>query len=287
MAALTLRAYAKVNLALEVLGRRPDGYHDVATVLQTVSLHDELTLTPAPDLVLQCDAPGLQGPDNLALRAAALLRRESGIRGGAAIHLRKSISIASGLGGGSSDAAATLRGLNRLWDLGLSRDRLSDLAACIGSDVPFFLHGGTALAEGRGERVTPLPSVGEQWMVIVGPAAQVEGKTPRLYGLLRSEHFTYGAAVASLADAMRDGAQWTDARMRNTFEAVADEVFEGLPNYREAMREAGAAHVHLSGSGPSLFTCVESESAGRALRSRLHARSITAHLVRTVTPEGA
>ena len=120
---LTVNAYAKVNLTLEVLGRRPDGYHEIASVMQTVGLHDVVELTPADDVTLECDRPGLETPDNLALRAAAALRAEAGVREGVHIDLRKAIPVAAGLGGGSSDAAATLVGLNRLWGLGMSAGR--------------------------------------------------------------------------------------------------------------------------------------------------------------------
>ena len=285
MGPVTVRAHAKVNLALEALGRRPDGYHDVATVLQTISLHDEITLTPAPDLSLRCDVPGLDGPGNLAWRAADLLRSDTGTRAGAAIALRKRVPVAAGLGGGSSDAAATLRGLDALWGLGLGLDRLTTLAARLGADVPFFVRGGTALAQGFGERVTPLPTPTERWLVLVVPDATVERKTATLYGSLCPEHFTRGEEVAAVADAARWGKPWPEDRMVNVFESVADDFFRLLGKCRRAMTEAGAGRVHLSGTGPSLFALVADEAAGRGLARRLRERGLSAHVIHTVGAE--
>ena len=173
-----LSAPAKVNLTFEALGRRADGYHEVRTVLHAVSLADEIAFAPADDLSLAVEPPEAgafssaasapTGDDNLVLRAARLLRREAGVKTGAAIRLRKRIPVAAGLGGGSSDAAAALRGLRRLWGLDLDADALRELAAQLGSDVPFFVTGGAALAEGRGERLTPLPPA-QGGMVVMAP----------------------------------------------------------------------------------------------------------------------
>ena len=149
---------AKVNLTLEVLGKRDDGYHEIASVMQAVSLFDTLTLSLAEDVQLIADVPELGTRDNLVYRAAELIKRVKRVDEGVEIRLNKGIPIAAGMGGGSSDAAATLLGLNLLWGLSLDTKELEGLAAQLGSDVPFFLSGGSALAEGRGERITPLPA---------------------------------------------------------------------------------------------------------------------------------
>ncbi|GAG13405.1 unnamed protein product, partial [marine sediment metagenome] len=166
---LTLPAYAKINLTLEALAKRADGYHEIVTVLQTVSLVDTLTFEPGESLDLSCNIPSLQSADNLVLKAASLLKEKTGCLKGASIRLTKGIPIAAGLGSGATDAAATLVGLNRLWELNLPPQRLMELAANLGSDAPFFLCGGTALAKGRGEKVTPLPPAPELWMVLLRP----------------------------------------------------------------------------------------------------------------------
>ena len=149
---VTVEAPAKVNLTLEVLGKRHDGYHDIASVMQTISLFDTLTFTPADNVKVSSNVSVLNNKDNLVYRAAVLLKDEIGVSEGADIRLDKGIPLDAGLGGGSSDAAAALLGLDRLWGLGLLKTQLKDLAARLGSDVPFFLRGGSALVEGRGER---------------------------------------------------------------------------------------------------------------------------------------
>src|SRR5215475_12635806 len=166
-------APAKVNLFLEVLGKRPDGYHEIATLLVAVSLYDTLEFKEDPSgaVRLRCDVPELTtGPDNLVLKAAALLRQRTGCARGADVRLTKRVPLAAGLAGGSTDAAAALEGLNRLWRLGLSRDELARLGGELGSDVPFFFHTPVAWCTGRGEIVTPLALGRPLDLVIAKPA---------------------------------------------------------------------------------------------------------------------
>ncbi len=275
-------AYAKVNLALEVTGRRPDGYHEVVTLLQTVSLHDTVRVAPAAGLSLSCDEPALAGADNLVLRAATLLRERCGVRQGAAIHLEKRIPLAAGLGGGSSDAAATLLALARLWDLAAGAEVLAEVAAALGSDVPFFLRGGTALASGRGEQVEALPPAPERWLVLLRPPVVLPGKTALLYRRLSPADFTDGAAARAAAAEVREGRFPTEEQLVNTFERVADEVFVGLPAAREHLQAAaGGRAVHLSGAGPTLFVLfADREPAAETLRTLL-AEGREAYLVRS------
>jgi len=159
-----VQAYAKINLTLEVLYKRSDGYHQIASILQSVGLCDTVSASAASELLIE--APGLDCPlaENLILKAARLLQDVTGYTGGACIQVTKRIPQAGGLGGGSSDAAATLVALNRLWGLGLEQQELLNLGTRLGSDVPFFLYGGTALVEGRGEIVTPLPPLSGLWV---------------------------------------------------------------------------------------------------------------------------
>ena len=250
---LTARAYAKVNLTLEALSRRDDGFHNIASVVQTIDLCDELTFAPSDRLTLRCNVPSLETPDNLALRAAELLRESAGCSEGVEISLEKGIPMAAGLGGGSSDAAATLIALNELWGLGLGRDELVPLAAALGSDVTFFLTGGTAMMEGRGEVVRGLTNIATTHLVLLVPPDEVPAKTATLYRRLTPSHYTDGMASAELAASIEAGRGPEDSLLFNVFEAVADEVFPRLEEYRGALREAGAGSVHLSGSGPTLF----------------------------------
>jgi 4-diphosphocytidyl-2-C-methyl-D-erythritol kinase len=166
---LVVRAPAKINLTLDVLGRRPDGYHALRSVMQTLELHDTLELRPAPAIRFACDVPALAGEDNLVPRAARLLRTATGYAGGVDVTLHKRIPVNAGLGGGSSDAAATLLALNRLWGLALTPERLAELGAALGSDVPFFFYAPLALVSGRGEVVEALPPAPPAFVVLLQP----------------------------------------------------------------------------------------------------------------------
>ncbi|MFH1776194.1 MAG: 4-(cytidine 5'-diphospho)-2-C-methyl-D-erythritol kinase, partial [Candidatus Omnitrophota bacterium] len=154
---LIIEAPAKLNLTLEVLGKRPDGYHEIRSVMQTVNLHDTLIFRHAGGVAVSSNSPEWKPEESLVSRAVSLVQSAIGCSRGAAIEVEKHIPLVAGLGGDSSDAAAALRGLNQLWELDLSQRKLLELAAQMGSDVPFFIDGGTALAEGRGEMLTPLP----------------------------------------------------------------------------------------------------------------------------------
>jgi 4-diphosphocytidyl-2-C-methyl-D-erythritol kinase len=190
-------AYAKINLSLEVLGKREDGYHELVSVMQTVSLADRLQAAPARVVTFTCSEPQLQTTDNLVVRAATLLRDAYHINHGCSLHLLKRIPAAAGLGGGSSDAATALHLLVRIWNLDIDRATLSHFAAQIGSDVPFFLTGGTSLVEGRGERVTPLLDPPLRWYVLAKP--QVGLSTAAVFRALPSSAYSDGAITRTLA----------------------------------------------------------------------------------------
>lgn len=256
---LHLLASAKVNWSLEVLGRRDDGYHEVRTVLQTIALADCLTLTPAEGVTLSLG--GEAGylateptAENLAYRAAELLRERTGYGGGGHIEIEKHVPVAAGLGGGSSDAAATLRGLRQLWELSISNEALASLAAELGSDVPFFLRGGAAFAAGRGETLEPLPDLLKQSVVIVWPQPRPQAeKTATMYAALRRIHFTDGSRTERLAERLRAGEPVRDEDLYNVFEAVLPEVDPEAAEVFEQAAEIGVGQPHLCGSGPALF----------------------------------
>ena len=283
---LPFRAYAKVNLTLEVLRRRPDGYHDIVSVMQTIDLADTLHFEPSDELELACYRSELATADNLVLKAARLLQEATGCREGARILLAKGIPVAAGLGGGSSDAAVTLLALNRLWRLGLTVAALTPVAAQVGSDVPFFLHGGIAIVSGRGDAVTPLPSLPETWLVVVRPPWEIPHKTQSLYAALESSAFTDGEASQRLARLIRDGQRLEASLLNNAFEGVASAVFPGLDDYRRYCLEEGAPNPCLAGSGPSLFVLAAGKEAGEGWRRRFAARGLEAYLARTVAGQG-
>ena len=255
---ITLDAHAKLNLTLEVLGRRDDGYHEVASIMQTLELADTLTIEPANSLSLTCSVLGLDGPGNLALRAAELLSSETGVREGARIHIEKRIPVAAGLGGGSADAAAALVGLNRLWQLELPDDELRKLGAKLGSDVPFLIEGGTAIALGRGERVRHLPTPALPWIVVAIPDIDLPDKTAAMYRALTPDNFTRGALSLKLeARILHHGGDVPPQLLFNTFDSVARSVVPDVDRCWNDMRAAGAREIHVAGSGPAIYAAVE------------------------------
>jgi 4-diphosphocytidyl-2-C-methyl-D-erythritol kinase len=206
---LRLRAPAKINLTLEVLGERQDGFHDISSVIQTVGLCDSLNFRHANGIKVECDTPGWVAEKSLVPRAVELLAGAAGGQG-AAIKIEKRIPLLAGLGGDSSAAAATLNGLNQLWGLGLPGWDLAEMASSLGSDVPFFLFGGTALVCGRGDVVTLLPALSRMWVVLlVPPVERAVGKTGRLYESLSS-----GAGAVPLAVSGGRGASGEPGRLR-------------------------------------------------------------------------
>ena len=279
---LTVRAYAKLNLTLEIVGRRSDGYHEIASVLQTLSLADLLTFREASYLSLECSETSLQEESNLVLQAARLLQSHTGCTNGATITLEKAIPVASGLGGGSADAAATLWALDNVWGLGLAEEELLRLAASLGSDVPFFLRGGTALAQGRGERITVLPPAPEAWFLVVYPRLELLNKTAALYRLLQQQHWTQGRATQQLAEALSRGAAVQEAFLYNAFDSVAPTAYPDISRWRRRLLEAAPARPHLVGAGPSLYIPLQSEAHGHEVTRRLPEGEADIFILRTV-----
>ena len=274
---LVVKAPAKINLCLEVLGRRPDGYHEIRTIMQAVGLYDELSFRERPDrrIVLTASGKGLPPPEqNLVFRAARLIQERFAPSRGAAIHLKKAIPIGGGLGGGSSDAAATLRALNRLWALHLDAQELQSLAAELGSDVPFFVRGGTALCEGRGERVTPLPVEATFHYVLAMPPFPTS--TRAVYGALAADLTSARRKdrIGVLQSALMTGDSGRLGRgLYNDLQAAAFRVSPGLRRFGEslagAMRRRGSCGFSLSGSGSSFLVLFGSSDEPRAEAKRL------------------
>ena len=262
---LTLQAHAKLNLTLEVLGRRPDGYHETASIMQTLTLADTITIEPSESLEVICSEPGLEGEDNLAWKAADLLRRETGTARGARISIDKNIPVSAGLGGGSSDAAATLVGLNTLWDIEMPHDSLRLLAAGIGSDVPFLVEGGTAIALGRGERVRTLPTAPLPWFVLAFPATSRQDKTAFMYRSITEENFTRGGLTRKLEARIRNKGDIPPQFLFNAFDMVARDVEPDVDRCWSDMHAAGAREIHVSGSGPTVYAAIERKEIATAV----------------------
>ena len=280
-----IMAYAKVNLTLEVIGKREDGYHNVATILQTVDLGDTVVIDEADGLAVECDEPDLSGESNLAWKAAAALAERVGIVPRVHIRIEKGIPVASGLGGGSADAAATLVGLNRLWGLGLSGEELAGVAAGLGSDVPFLLKGGTALGTGRGDEITPLPQLPVSEMLLVVPAESIEAKTPTMYRALRPGDFSDGSRTRAIAGGLA-GRTLTSADCCNAFERAAREIFPGLAGVWNRVAEVTQHPPRLSGAGPAMYVMPSWENERIRVAESLQGSGAAAYLVRTISPTG-
>jgi len=269
MTCLSLRAPAKINLNLHIMGRRADGYHDIESVVQSVTLHDTLEIGLADaGLALEVDDPAIpSGPENLVFRAAErLLDRH---RGGAGLRMRlaKRIPAGAGLGGGSSDAAAALLGVDRLLGLGLSRAALEGHAAALGSDVPYFLVGGTALLTGRGTEVEPLPDAPPADLLIVHPGVSLS--TAAVYAQLQ-EPLTLASKPVSISGFGRipvDLVSWV--RAGNDLESHAERLCPDIIRIKTMLADAGAVATAMTGSGSAVFGVFEdgAAAAGAARRA--------------------
>ena len=278
---VVLRTSAKVNLALEVLGKRGDGYHEIATVLQAVDLFDRLKLEAAETLSLHTDDPDLPTDDgNLVMRAARLLQKAAGIEAGARIRLAKHIPVAAGLGGGSSDAAATLWGLSRLWRLGWPKARLQELAVELGMDVPFFLGSGRAVARGRGERLTVLPGGGGYALVLVNPCVPLS--TREVYGRVPAGWRAEATGTERVIEALRTrNVNTVASALTNNLESVVEPVLPVIGRMKAALLAAGALGAIMSGSGPTVFGVARSLDHARQIRTRVSRAGWACWAVRT------
>lgn len=252
---ITRKAYAKINIGLDVLRRRADGYHEVRMIMQTIDLCDDLCIerTAQPGIRLRTDSTELPvDGNNLICKAADLLFREKGIREGVQITLTKRIPVAAGMAGGSADAAAAMRGLNELFEMGYSISELQRLGVKLGADIPYCLTGGTMLSEGIGEILSPLPAPPECFLVVAKPDINVS--TAFVYGNLHVETLTYHPDIDGIITALRehDLGGITD-RLGNVLETVTVREYPVIEELKELMRREGAENALMSGSGPTVF----------------------------------
>lgn len=263
----SIPSFAKVNLHLRVLGRREDGFHDIFTVFQTVSLHDILTFDAAPSGVsLTCDDEAVPTDGtNLIIKAAEILRARYGIAAGASIQLQKRIPMGGGLGGGSSNAAAALIGLARLWSLNLSDGELIKAAGEVGSDVPFFLIGGTAIGTGRGTQIEPIDDLrGGEHLLIVTPDVHVS--TARAYERLRAQNLTNEEAnrILRVCRSEADTRDFLGSTLINDFEATVFADFPEIGKAKQTLIALGAERALMSGSGASVFGIFDKDETRQA-----------------------
>lgn len=264
----TVYAYAKINLSLDILGVRPDGYHEVQMLMQSLTLHDTVTLKirQTPGIFLTCGESSLPSDSrNLAYRAAALFFHTYALPYGAELCLEKKIPVAAGLAGGSSDAAAVLRGLNEMFGGVASETELSSLGANLGADVPYCLLLGTALSEGIGERLTPLPPAPDCCCLLVKPAAGAS--TKQIYteydALAKTTEITHPDTQGLLSALSAGDYRGLTSRLCNVLEPVTVHLVPEITTLKETLRSLGADGVLMSGSGPTVFGLFSSETAAK------------------------
>ncbi len=288
--ALRVRSYAKVNLGLEVLGPREDGYHELRTIFQTIDVHDDLVLRPRARAVsVKCRHPLVpQDRTNLVVRAAEDLRRYARVTGGVEIEITKRIPVGGGLGGGSSNAAAVLLGLDRMWRLGLGPDGLHPLARRLGADVPYFLLGGTALGLARGDEVYPLRRQIRAWVVLVDPEIPVStaGVFSRIDARLTPRENS--TSIFHFVSRELEGVGGYRFLVNDLEEAAMEEaptLREQVARVRDVLHGAGAELTALSGSGSSFFGLFGGARAARRAGVLLESQGFPALVVRTLSLE--
>jgi 4-diphosphocytidyl-2-C-methyl-D-erythritol kinase len=279
------KAPAKINLLLDVLRKREDGYHEVEMVMTMIDLADRLELEAlSEDRIVFASQTGIIPLDekNLAVQAARLLKKRYAVNAGVSMYLEKRIPVAAGLAGGSSDAAAALRGLNRLWGLGLSLDELESLGAELGSDVPFCIRGGTAIARGRGEQLERIPSPPSCWVVLAKPPINVS--TADVYGKFKLEAVKEHPSLSDMLAAIHEKSFPGICRsLGNVLETVTLECYPEVRQIKSCMQKLGAEGVLMSGSGPTVFALVSKESKVHRIYNGLRGFCKEVFVVRMLT----
>lgn len=289
MRKIRCKAFGKINLTLDVIGKRTDGYHEILTLFQGISLFDEVELSKehTEGIVLSCDLPGLStGPENLAYQAVQLMKEQfPQIGGGLRIALKKRIPLAAGLAGGSTDAAAVLWGMNHLYDLQLTEEELRKLGIRLGSDVPFCLYPLTAIGEGRGERLSFCSPCPELWLVLLKPPFGVS--TKEVYTNLSSDEISKRPQIVQILQ----GIQTADkekiyAAMSNVLENSTFALYPQVKLWAQEIAALnGVKKVMLAGSGPTLMAFVDSKKEAENLTSSLKKPNWSVQVVRTITGE--
>ncbi|OBZ15510.1 MULTISPECIES: 4-(cytidine 5'-diphospho)-2-C-methyl-D-erythritol kinase [Bacillales] len=279
------KAPAKINLLLDVLRKRDDGYHEVEMIMTMVDLADRLEMEELPrDTIIISSQVGYIPLDekNLAFQAARLIKERYDVKQGVYIHLDKKIPVAAGLAGGSSDAAAALRGLNRLWKLQIPEDELCRLGAELGSDVPFCVTGGTAIARGRGEKLEHIAAPPQCWVVLAKPPINVS--TADVYGRFRANELKEHPSIPNMVDALQRGsfADICDG-LGNVLEKVTLDVYPEVMQLKESMIRLGADGVLMSGSGPTVFGLVSKEAKLPRIYNGLRGFCKEVYVVRMLT----
>ena len=281
---MRLQAFAKINLGLDVLGKREDGYHEVRMIMQTIRMYDQLDMRKSvePGIHLTTNKKYIPvDENNLVWRAAKLMMDTCGIMEGVSIHLHKVIPVAAGMAGGSSDAAATLVGMNRLFHCGLSKEKLMELGVQIGADVPYCVLRGTALAEGIGEKLTVLPPMPDCWILIGKPGISVS--TKYVYTTLDLNTNTVHPDIDGMKKALEDGNLYgITERMGNVLQDVTIPAYLEVERIKEQMKTLGAVNAMMSGSGPTVFGIFDNEEKAQEACQKLRESGLCQQVFLTV-----
>ncbi len=271
-----LKSLAKINLGLDVIGRRENGYHDVRMVMQTIYLYDDVTVkkTEEPGIVVKTNLSYLPvNEDNIAYKAAKMLIDEFGIEQGVEITLNKHIPVAAGLAGGSSNAAAVLVGMNRIFDLKLSQKDMMERGVKLGADVPYCVMRGTVLAEGIGEVLTPLPPMPKCYILIAKPGINVSTKV--VYEKLDSKPIENHPDIDAIIEGLEQSDVYKVAEsLGNVLEAVTIEDYPIIEDIKDAMKKAGALNAMMSGSGPTVFGIFDDKKVAKEAKEKIKAMGI-------------
>ena len=283
MDTLTRKAYAKINLGLDVLRRREDGYHEVKMIMQTVDIYDVLTFVKAPADVFRLSVDSAQIPDddnNLVLKAARLLFTTAGIDAGVEVTLQKNIPVAAGMAGGSTDAAATLIGLNALYDLRFTTEQLQEIGVKLGADIPYCIMGGTALSQGIGEILRPLPAPPRAHLVIAKPDLMIS--TKYVYENLHANSLKVHPNIDGMIEALsnQDLIKMCSL-MGNVLETVTEKENPIITQIKDLMKEQGATGALMSGSGPTVFSIFTEEEKARSCFQKIQEENLAKQLFLT------
>ncbi|QHS23882.1 4-(cytidine 5'-diphospho)-2-C-methyl-D-erythritol kinase [Virgibacillus sp. MSP4-1] len=275
------KAPAKINLTLDVLHKRDDGYHEVEMIMTTVDLYDQVQMMEIEADTIQVQSEKRFVPDdhrNLAYQAAEKIKQKFNITKGVNISIYKQIPVAAGLAGGSSDAAAVLRGLNQLWNLNLTQQELAEIGTEIGSDVAFCVYGGTALAKGRGEQIEPLPAPPKCWVILAKPAIGIS--TGTIYGNLTESHMNQVQTDSMIEAITEHNYQMVCQELANVLEIVTMEHYPEVRRMKYQMLKSGADNVLMSGSGPTIFGLTRKESRAERVYNSLRGFCEEVYIVR-------
>ncbi|PZC42144.1 MAG: 4-diphosphocytidyl-2-C-methyl-D-erythritol kinase [Chloroflexi bacterium] len=281
---MKIKAPAKLNLSLEIIGKRRDGFHDISSIIQTISLFDNLQIDIDDHLTLESPGFDLDPNENIVYITAKNMREQYSVSIGARMILQKQIPVSAGLGGGSSDAAATIKILNKIWGLNLPFPELIAFASTVGSDVPFFLEGGTSFVHGRGELIRGLPDCEVGWIVIIVPELKMKEKTKSMYSYLGEDSYTTGGLSRKLEARIRNGGDCPPQLMFNGFLGVAKKTIPSIQEALSVFNKVGVQEIHLTGSGPSLFTIVKRKEIASALSLLItHKHQLESYVVDNVS----